>query len=129
MAKHINADELFTKLDTIGNPNSEFATDDYIDGFSDGISDAMKEVMTMPSADVAALVSIVADFSSHVAVKPVLLTATGPSAFSAVILISFTRHCAVSSLGAIKRTMTWSLSLAERVTSLVLYIHQLAAPL
>lgn len=56
MAKHINADELFTKLDTIGNPNSEFATDDYIDGFSDGISDAMKEVMTMPSADVVEVV-------------------------------------------------------------------------
>lgn len=56
MAKYINADEFVTKLDTIGNPDSEFATDDYIDGFSDGISETMKEVMTMPSADVVEVV-------------------------------------------------------------------------
>lgn len=56
MAKYINADEFVTQLDTMKNPDSEFATDDYIDGFSDGVSDAIKEVMTMPSADVVEVV-------------------------------------------------------------------------
>lgn len=56
MAKYINADEFVTKLDTMKNPDSEFATDDYIDGFSDGVSDAIKELMTMPSADVVEVV-------------------------------------------------------------------------
>ena len=57
MAKHINVDELFTKLDMIGNPDSEFATDDYIDGFSDGVSAAMKVVEeATPTADVVEVV-------------------------------------------------------------------------
>lgn len=57
MAKHINVDELFTKLDMIGNPDSEFATDDYIDGFSDGVSAAMKVVEeATPAADVVEVV-------------------------------------------------------------------------
>lgn len=56
MANYINADELFTKLDTIRNPNSEFATDDYIDGFSDGVSAAMKEFETMSNEDVVEIV-------------------------------------------------------------------------
>lgn len=53
MTKYINADEFVINLDTIGYPVGEFATDDYIDGFSDGVSAAMKEVKEMPSADVA----------------------------------------------------------------------------
>ena len=56
MAKYINADELFTNLDTIEYPVAEFSIDDYVDGFSDGISTAMKEVMAMPSADVMEVV-------------------------------------------------------------------------
>lgn len=56
MDKYINADKLFTKLDTMKNPDSEFATDDYIDGFSDGVSAAMKEVKEMPSADIVEVV-------------------------------------------------------------------------
>ena len=35
------------------NPDTEFATDDYIDGFSDGISAAIKELEAFPTADVA----------------------------------------------------------------------------
>lgn len=56
MAKYINADEFVTKLDTMKNPNSEFATDDYIDGFSDGISAVIKELEIMPVADVLPVV-------------------------------------------------------------------------
>ena len=50
--KYINADELYINLDTMKNPDSEFATDDYIDGFSDGISAAIKELEAFPTADV-----------------------------------------------------------------------------
>ena len=53
MAKYINADEFVTNLDTMRNPDSKFATDDYIDGFSDGISAAIKELEAFPTADVA----------------------------------------------------------------------------
>ena len=56
MAKYINADEFVTKLDTMKNPDSEFATDDYIDGFSDGISAAIKELEIMPATDVTKVV-------------------------------------------------------------------------
>lgn len=45
-------EELSIILDTIGNPDSEFATDDYIDGFSDGVSAAIKELELFPTADV-----------------------------------------------------------------------------
>ena len=54
--KYINADEFVTKLDTMKNPNSEFATDDYIDGFSDGISAVIKELEIMPATDVVKVV-------------------------------------------------------------------------
>lgn len=54
--KYINADELSIKLDTIRNPDSEFVTDDYIDGFSDGISAVIKELETIPTTDVAEVV-------------------------------------------------------------------------
>ena len=54
--KYINADELYINLDTMKNPDSEFATDDYIDGFSDGISAAIKELEIMPATDVAEVV-------------------------------------------------------------------------
>lgn len=56
MDKYINADKLFTKLDTMKNPDSEFATDNYIDGFSDGVSAAMKELETMSNTDVVEVV-------------------------------------------------------------------------
>lgn len=52
MAKYINADEFVTNLDTMRNPDSKFATDDYIDGFSDGISAAIEELEAFPTADV-----------------------------------------------------------------------------
>ena len=51
--KYINADELYINLDIMKNPDTEFATDDYIDGFSDGISAAIKELEAFPTADVA----------------------------------------------------------------------------
>ena len=54
--KYINADELSIKLDTMRNPDSEFVTDDYIDGFSDGISAVIKELETMPNEDVVKIV-------------------------------------------------------------------------
>lgn len=54
--KYINADELYINLDTMKNPDTEFATDDYIDGFSDGISVAIKELEIMPVADVLPVV-------------------------------------------------------------------------
>ena len=54
--KYINADELYINLDTMKNPDTEFATDDYIDGFSDGISAAIKELEIMPATDVAKVV-------------------------------------------------------------------------
>lgn len=50
--KYIDANELNEKFDTIRNPDSEFASDDYIDGFADGVSAAMSEVDKMPAADV-----------------------------------------------------------------------------
>lgn len=56
MPKYINADELNTKLDTIKNPDCEFATDDYVDGFCDGISATMKEITAASSADVTEVV-------------------------------------------------------------------------
>lgn len=56
MTKYINADKFVTKLDTMKNPDSEFVTDDYIDGFSDGVSYAMKEIMEMPDADITEVV-------------------------------------------------------------------------
>lgn len=52
-AKYIDVKELSIILDIMKNPDSEFATDDYIDGFSDGISAAIKELETFPTADVA----------------------------------------------------------------------------
>ena len=52
-AKYIDVKELSIILDTMKNPDSEFATDDYIDGFSDGISAAIKELEAFPTADVA----------------------------------------------------------------------------
>ena len=52
-AKYIDGKELSIILDIMRNPDSEFATDDYIDGFSDGISDAIKELEAFPTADVA----------------------------------------------------------------------------
>ena len=52
-AKYINVKELSIILDIMKNPDSEFATDDYIDGFSDGISAAIKELEAFPTADVA----------------------------------------------------------------------------
>lgn len=52
-AKYIDVKELSIILDTIRTPDSEFATDDYIDGFSDGISTAIKELEAFPTADVA----------------------------------------------------------------------------
>ena len=54
--KYINADELYINLDTMKNPATEFATDDYIDGFSDGISAVIKELEIMPATDVAKVV-------------------------------------------------------------------------
>lgn len=51
-AKYINVKELSIILDIMRNPDSEFATDDYIDGFSDGISAAIKELEAFPTADV-----------------------------------------------------------------------------
>lgn len=54
--KYINADELYINLDTMKNPDTEFATDDYIDGFSDGISAVIKELEIMPVADVLPVV-------------------------------------------------------------------------
>ena len=54
--KYINADELYINLDTMKNPDTEFATDDYIDGFSDGISAVIKELEIMPATDVAKVV-------------------------------------------------------------------------
>ena len=54
--KYINADELSIKLDAMRNPDSEFATDDYIDGFSDGISAVIKELETIPTTDVVKVV-------------------------------------------------------------------------
>lgn len=56
MAKYINADEFVANLDTMRNPDSEFATDDYIDGFSDGISAVIKELEIMPNEDVVKIV-------------------------------------------------------------------------
>lgn len=56
MAKYISADELFINLDTLRSPDSEFATDDYIDGFSDGVSSVMKELETMSNEDVVKIV-------------------------------------------------------------------------
>lgn len=53
MAKYINSEEFVINLDTMKNPDSEFATDDYIDGFSDGISAAIKEIEAFPTANVA----------------------------------------------------------------------------
>ena len=53
MAKYINSEEFVINLDTMKNPDSEFATDDYIDGFSDGISAAIKEIEAFPTVDVA----------------------------------------------------------------------------
>lgn len=55
-AKYIDVKELSIILDTMKNPDSEFATDDYIDGFSDGISAAIKELEAFPTADVAPVV-------------------------------------------------------------------------
>ena len=55
-AKYIDVKELSIILDTMKNPDSEFATDDYIDGFSDGISAAIKELEAFPTADVAEVV-------------------------------------------------------------------------
>ena len=55
-AKYIDVKELSIILDTMKNPDSEFATDDYIDGFSDGISAAIKELEIMPATDVAKVV-------------------------------------------------------------------------
>ena len=52
-AKYIDVKELSIILDIMKNPDSEFATDDYIDGFSDGISAAIKELEAFPTADVA----------------------------------------------------------------------------
>ena len=52
-AKYIDVKELSIILDIMKNPDSEFATDDYIDGFSDGISAAIKELKAFPTADVA----------------------------------------------------------------------------
>ena len=52
-AKYIDVKELSIVLDIMRNPDSEFATDDYIDGFSDGISAAIKELEAFPTADVA----------------------------------------------------------------------------
>ena len=51
-AKYIDVKELSIILDIMKNPDSEFATDDYIDGFSDGISAAIKELEAFPTADV-----------------------------------------------------------------------------
>ena len=51
-AKYIDVKELSIILDTMKNPDSEFATDDYIDGFSDGISAAIKELEAFPTANV-----------------------------------------------------------------------------
>lgn len=56
MAKYINADEFVANLDMIGHPVGEFATDDYIDGFSDGVSAAMKYLETMSNEDVVKIV-------------------------------------------------------------------------
>ena len=53
MAKYINADDFVANLDTMRNPDSEFVTDDYVDGFSDGISAAIKELEAFPTVDVA----------------------------------------------------------------------------
>ena len=55
-AKYIDVKELSIILDTMKNPDSEFATDDYIDGFSDGISAAIKELEAFPTADVVEVV-------------------------------------------------------------------------
>lgn len=52
-AKCINVKEISIILDVMKNPDSEFATDDYIDGFSDGISAAIKEIEAFPTTDVA----------------------------------------------------------------------------
>ena len=52
-AKYIDVKELSIILDVMRNPDSEFVTDDYIDGFSDGISAAIKELKAFPTADVA----------------------------------------------------------------------------
>lgn len=52
-SKHIDVKELSIILDIMKNPDSEFATDDYIDVFSDGISAAIKELEAFPAADVA----------------------------------------------------------------------------
>ena len=52
-AKYIDVKELSIILDVMRNPDSEFVTDDYIDGFSDGISAAIKELEAFPTADVA----------------------------------------------------------------------------
>lgn len=51
-AKYIDVKELSIILDVMRNPDSEFVTDDYIDGFSDGISAAIKELEAFPAADV-----------------------------------------------------------------------------
>lgn len=56
MAEYISADELIANFDTMKNPDSEFATDDYIDGFSDGVSAAIKELKTMSTTDVVEVV-------------------------------------------------------------------------
>ena len=55
-AKYIDVKELSIILDIMKNPDSEFATDDYIDGFSDGISAAIKELEAFPTADVVEVV-------------------------------------------------------------------------
>ena len=55
-AKYIDVKELSIILDIMKNPDSEFATDDYIDGFSDGISAVIKELEIMPNEDVVKIV-------------------------------------------------------------------------
>ena len=55
-AKYIDVKELSIILDIMKNPDSEFATDDYIDGFSDGISVVIKELEIMPNEDVVKIV-------------------------------------------------------------------------
>ena len=55
-AKYIDVKELSIILDIMKNPDSEFVTDDYIDGFSDGISAVIKELEIMPNEDVVKIV-------------------------------------------------------------------------
>ncbi len=51
--KYIDVNELNANLDIMRIPNSEYATDDYIDGFTDGVSAVMSEISKIPSIDVA----------------------------------------------------------------------------